>query len=209
MRVEGELQRRYGFISSDLPPGAGPILSIASTPGFVVTGTGATVVGAPPVAGIPVGPGHVPPGVVVIPVLPACASDFPNWTTSTTGGGTFTSDVGILRFEFADSLNCGGVNDSIQTGTACTTIDGDAIAGVITVNGLIEEQNAGYDSIEVSVNGAVVVFIESEGNTGGCTMVPRSGSASIPAGPDQIIEVSITSGDGAFHVGAYWEVTIA
>jgi len=100
MRVEGELQRRYGFISTDLPPDSGPILSIASAPGFVVTGTGDVVVGSTPVSGLPVGPVRVPPGVGIIP-----GGDPTGLTlTASTTGSSPSDGEGVIFRVFVDGL---------------------------------------------------------------------------------------------------------
>ena len=64
MRIEGELQRRYGFLSSNLPPEDGPILGLASGSGFIVTGTSSEVGGVTDPTGIEVGPTFRPPVVV-------------------------------------------------------------------------------------------------------------------------------------------------
>jgi hypothetical protein len=66
MQVDGELQRRYGMLSTGLPPLDGPVLYLASASGFVVRGTATNVEGDPDVTGIEVGPERRPPIIDVI-----------------------------------------------------------------------------------------------------------------------------------------------
>jgi hypothetical protein len=66
MRIDGELQRRYGMLSTGLPPLDGPVLYIASGSGFVVRGTATNVEGNPDPVDIPVGPIRRPPIIDVI-----------------------------------------------------------------------------------------------------------------------------------------------
>jgi hypothetical protein len=66
MQVDGELQRRYGMLSTGLPPLDGPVLYLASGSGFVVRGTATNVEGDPDVTGIEVGPERKPPIIDVI-----------------------------------------------------------------------------------------------------------------------------------------------
>ena len=139
---------------------------------------------------------------------PPC-SNYPAWTTSTSGGGSFSSVVGLLQFDFADSVNCGGSNPNTQAGEACAVVDGEGGSRTVSVLGNIENQDPGYDCIDVFINGSPVINICSNGGNAGCTMESRSGSAPIPSGPGQLIEVQINSVDGAFHQGAYWRVTVA
>jgi hypothetical protein len=78
MRIDGELQRRYGMLSTGLPPLDGPILYLASGSGFVVRGTATNVEGNTDPVDIPVGPKRKPPIIDVI-------RQGSGWTLSTFG----------------------------------------------------------------------------------------------------------------------------
>jgi hypothetical protein len=152
-------------------------------------------------------------GSIVIAKLGSCGTaecfDYPFWkTTAALGGGIFSSAVGLLQFNFADSANCGGTNPSVQKGTACTVVDGEAGGKVISVSGNIEHQTAGFDCITVKIDGITVINICSNGDGAGCSMESRSGSAPIPAGPGHVIDITISTVDGLFHKGAFWQASI-
>jgi hypothetical protein len=83
MRIDGELQRRYGMLSTGLPPLDGPILYLASGSGFVVRGTATNVDGDPDPVDIPVGPIRRPPIIDVIRQGSGWVLPYASWS----GGG--------------------------------------------------------------------------------------------------------------------------
>jgi hypothetical protein len=74
------------------------------------------------------------------------------------------------------------------------------------MTGLVETQNAGYEEAEAHVNGQVVASGGSYGESGGCTMreTAAGGSIDLPAG-EHLIELSASTNDPLYHVGAYWQ----
>jgi hypothetical protein len=134
---------------------------------------------------------------------------FPNWRVDNSGGEVNKAG-GVLVFNFDDSPECGGADPGmIQECHACTIVNAGATGKTIVVSGMIEEQNEGYDEITVKLNGVEVIFMESEGNGGGCTMVFRTDSVVIPPNSTAKIEVDILSNDERFHNNAYWQVAIS
>jgi hypothetical protein len=152
-------------------------------------------------------------GSVVITKLGSCGpagcSDDPVWTVeSNVGGGTFSSTVGTLQYDFADSVNCGGSNSNVQTGVACMVVDGAAGGKVVSVSGNIEHHTAGFDCITVKIDGVQVLNICSNGDSANCSMESRTGSVAIPSGPGHVIEVTISTVDAQFHQGAFWQAVV-
>jgi hypothetical protein len=103
MQVDGELQRRYGMLSTGLPPLDGPVLYLASGSGFVVRGTATNVDGDPDVTGIEVGPERRPPIIDVIRqgggwVIPYTNAGGDKHATAVPGGGTHSCAGTISGF---------------------------------------------------------------------------------------------------------------
>jgi len=77
------------------------------------------------------------------------------------------------------------------------------------MSGVVETQNGGYEQAEARVDGAVVASGGSFEEGGGCTMKAASAGGSILLQPgDHVIELSATTVDGLYHVGAYWEFAL-
>ncbi len=74
------------------------------------------------------------------------------------------------------------------------------------MTGLVETQNAGYEQGEARVNGQSVASGGSYQEGGGCAMreATASGSIDLPAG-EHLIELSASTNDPLYHVGAYWQ----
>lgn len=139
---------------------------------------------------------------------PSCLSSHPNWADEgTLGGAAFTSIVGTLRFDYADTADCGGVAAG-QSGIACTVVDGLSGGRSVVVSG--QAGRAVYpNAITVYINGMVQnVFFPSAGPLG-CTQVLVSGSVPIPAGPGQEVSVFIESISGNGLDGSFYEVSIS
>lgn len=215
MRKAEELQRRWGFLSTAIAQQAGPIRYIIGAYGlgsnYLTLGNGGEAQGFVGDGGggsDPWPPVPKRPRVIRPDGLPEPPCDvYPTWTVEEETGGSFTSTVGTLRYDFVDSENCGGPGAGTQTGSACTLVSTGPAARVVTASGMIEAHSAGYDSITVYVNGVQVIFMESEELLLGCTMVPRSDSYEIPAGTIAEIRVVVSTVDEDYHQSAYWEVT--
>jgi hypothetical protein len=84
------------------------------------------------------------------------------WNTSQTGiepscgaGGWYVTNQGLLiRYIIQDSVNCGGCNDNIQTGTATATISTGSSSYYFYYNlsGVAEYQNATYELMDLYLN---------------------------------------------------------
>jgi hypothetical protein len=74
------------------------------------------------------------------------------------------------------------------------------------MTGLVETQNGGFEQAEARVNGQVVASGGSYEEGGGCTMreATASGFIDVSAG-EHLIELSASTNDPLYHVGAYWQ----
>ncbi len=125
-------------------------------------------------------------------------------------GATWTGDGWSLRISFEDSQNCGGPNGTTQSGTAtrqvCICVP---MRLTISMVGVVERQDFGYEQASARVNGMPVAMGGSVGEGLGCAMttVTPSGSIDLPPG-EHLIELDASTIDGAYHVGAFWEFNL-
>lgn len=118
-----------------------------------------------------------------------------------------------LRVNIEDSLNCGGSNGNVQRFVIRKTINVLSGTGTIsaTVTGLAETQDTGFEMMFVYVNGSLIYQSTSRDLNGGCAMgsplVQLNTSAPLNYG-DNLISVEFTTGDGLFHVGGFYDVTL-
>jgi hypothetical protein len=123
------------------------------------------------------------------------------------GGASWSGDGWSVRIGFEDSENCGGPNANTQSGTASRRVCLSTPQRLtISMTGLVETQNAGFEEAEARVNGQVVASGGSYEEGGGCTMreATANGSIDLPAG-EHLIELSASTNDPLYHVGAYWQ----
>jgi hypothetical protein len=117
----------------------------------------------------------------------------------------------VVRISFEDSANCGGSNALTQHGTATRRVCLDVpMRLTIQMVGLVETQNAGFEVAEARVDGQLVASGSSFGEEGGCVMRETSDQGSIDlAAGEHLIELSASTNDELYHVGAYWEFTFS
>lgn len=72
--------------------------------------------------------------------------------------------------------------------------------------GVVERQDFGYEQASARVNGQPVCSGGSVGEGLGCAMTTVTPSGSIDLSPgEHVIELSASTIDSQYHVGAYWE----
>lgn len=117
------------------------------------------------------------------------------------------SAVQGLRVDVEDSENCGGSNGSTQNPSVGAALKGGVDCGeyilAITVQGVVEDEDAGYDF--VYVNG--VNFFSSRGSGADCDMLSTSETRQITVKAKDTITLSYDTGDHRFHRGAYAQIT--
>jgi hypothetical protein len=155
------------------------------------------------------------------PSCTCCGSCDITWDTSSYYGimgsnpWVVTENGGRIRFNIEDSLNCGGSNDNTQGGTATATINVGGSAGSLGFSflGVAEEQDTGYELIDFYLNGVLVASATSPGTIGGntCVMGPAvvtyhvAPPYALAANSVNTLIINFTTGDGLYHVGAYYE----
>lgn len=123
------------------------------------------------------------------------------------GGATWSGDGWSVRISFEDSYVCGGPNANTQSGTASRRVCLNAPKRLtVHMTGNVERQDFGFEYGETRVNGAVIASGGSVGEGLGCAMttVNADGSIDLPAG-EHLIELSASTNDPLYHVGAYWQ----
>lgn len=107
----------------------------------------------------------------------------------------------------ASAGECGGSNEDIQTGSAIGTIIvpvGKQVSLGWSMVAIVEEEDAGFDFAEYSVDGNVIAAIHSEGSTGGCSVLERTetGTTILAAGTHSL-KVYYDTVDAAFHTDEF------
>lgn len=119
-----------------------------------------------------------------------------------------------LRFSCESSLNCGGVNDNIQKGTATgKLVTKKARQAVVSWSGYAEGQAINYDQFSLAINGISVVTGSSPGGGNGCTAALAVFSKTSPATVQlkvgqNTVAMSFDSVDKNFNTGVFFEISI-
>jgi hypothetical protein len=152
------------------------------------------------------------------------------WTTSSTATGvpscqpsgwTISNQNLTIRYNVANSLNCGGTCNITQTGVATATI---TVGGVNTnlglnFSGIGERQDANFELIKFTLNGGTYSNVQlaranAPGGGLGCAAGPVVQTyLVIPpylliANTVYTFKIDFTTNDNLYHVGAYYEVLL-
>ena len=117
----------------------------------------------------------------------------------------FNNAIG-LTVEAEDSENCEGSNPDPQRLLQHASVSGGGSCPVklaITVTGIVEGQDAGYDFIYVND----VLFFSSDDNDTECAMITKTVTKEVTVKRDEGITISYDTVDGNFHSGAYATIT--
>ena len=186
----------------------------------------------PPTTPSPTAPTTTPPtaspSVSVAPtacLLGICnAIDFSiTWDTTqdgvaeTDGGWRIDNDGRSVRFAIEDSVDCGGPNDEIQSGTAVATIvvPEDYLL-TLNIEGMAEQVDSGFELMSVYLDDALVVTATSAGRDDGnyydnnCEMVPAVVTflRDVPfvlAEGEHTFRIDFTTNDALWHQNAFYE----
>lgn len=128
------------------------------------------------------------------------------WSASTPCDLDWSAVQG-LRVDVEDSVNCDGGNDSVQNPSVSAALKGGVDCGeyilAITVQGSVEDQDAGFDY--VYVNG--INYFSSRGNNGECNMHSTSETRQITVKAKDSITLSYDTVDSNYHKGGYAQIT--
>lgn len=150
-------------------------------------------------------------------VLRSCSASIGiTWETETMAGGEWiiTNDGKTIRFAIEDSANCGGTNDLTQTGTATASIIlSEQFALTLEIIGIAELEDAGFERMDVSLNGELVVSATSNNDDLECAMGPATFSTIVPPPyilpvGEHVFQIDFTTNDGLYHVDAFYELNL-
>jgi hypothetical protein len=139
------------------------------------------------------------------------------------GGWSITNQGRTIRFNVQDSMNCGGCNPNIQSGSATATISVGATPYLFYYNltGLGEPEAPTYELMELRINGGAyndvqLVTARSPGGEKGCApaepvvitqLVPQP--LSLATGTDYTFTLNFTTNDNLFHINSYYECILS
>lgn len=143
---------------------------------------------------------------IIPPTLLALALPCPLWSATSPCDLDWSAVQG-LRVDVEDSSNCGGNNSGQQNVSASAALKRGVDCGeyilAITVQGSVEDQDAGFDY--VYVNG--VNYFSSRGNEGRCNMWSTSETRQITVKAKDSIVLNYDTVDGLYHTGGYAQIT--
>jgi len=121
-----------------------------------------------------------------------------------------------VRYSISDSSNCGGTCNQIQSGSAeaTITVGTSSVNMALDFDGLVEQQDAGFENIIFKLNGTEVARATSVDLNLGCTMGPVSKSFTtsppylLTSGSVNTLRIDFTTGDASYHTGSYYEVDL-
>jgi hypothetical protein len=121
-----------------------------------------------------------------------------------------------VRFNIADSLNCGGTCNITQTGTATATITVGPVDTYLhlSFSGLAELQDTNYENLSFYLDGTLLASATSQNLNQGCAMGPVIQNIIVPgpyflsAGTTHTLFIDFTTNDPLFHVGSYYEICL-
>ena len=121
-----------------------------------------------------------------------------------------------IRYDVTDSSGCGGTCNAEQAGTATAiiTVGGIDVNMGLSFNGIGELELSNYEKITFSLDGTQIADAHAAGGNLDCQMGPviQSFTQAPPylllAGSTHILFINFTTNDGAYHVGAYYEVDL-
>lgn len=139
------------------------------------------------------------------------------WTTETDNDGEWLiiNDGKTIRFDIEDSFNCGGTNSLEQTGLATASVTTtEEFALTIDIIGIAELEDAGFELMRVSIDGVLVISATSNQDDLGCAMGPVDVTTLVAqpyllAPGDHNFQITFTTNDGLYHVGAFYELNLA
>jgi hypothetical protein len=122
-----------------------------------------------------------------------------------------------IRYNITNSVNCGGTCNSTQSGTATATITvgGTDVNMGLDFKGIGELQDPDFEKILFKLDGVQVANAHAAGGSLGCQMGPVIKTYITPspyfmaANSVHTLLVEFTTNDGAYHVGAFYEVNLS
>lgn len=137
-------------------------------------------------------------------------------------GWTVSNSNLNIRYDIANSVNCGGTCGQTQTGTATATVTVGGVDAYLNLdfNGIGEKELPDYEKIDFYLNGPGYLNIKlasahAPGGNLGCQMGPTVNKYFVPppylltAGNVYTFTIDFTTADQYYQVGAYYEVNLS
>jgi hypothetical protein len=143
-----------------------------------------------------------------------------SWSTSQSniisgipGGWVIENDGRSIRFVIQNSANCGGPNNSVQSGTAVATIvtGSQGYRFNPSLSGLGEAQDTNFENMMLNLNGTNILRATSAGGQQGCAANVPVIQTTLVAPPYTLqpnttntFTLSFTTQDNLYHVNAFY-----
>jgi hypothetical protein len=128
----------------------------------------------------------------------------PQWVVSNNGS--------TIRFNVEDSENCGGTNNTTQSGEATAAIEvvGQSVSLGLNFTGVAELEDTGFENISFYLNNVLVASATSAGGDLGCAMGATIQTYVVEppyllAEGNHDFRIEFTTGDNLFHVGSFYQ----
>jgi len=139
------------------------------------------------------------------------------------GGWAITNQGRTIRFNIQDSMNCGGCNPNIQSGTATATLSVGTTPYFFYYNltGLGEPEAPTYELMELRLNGGIynnvqLITARSPGGEQGCAPALPVNITTLVAPPLYLstntnydFTLNFTTNDNLFHINAFYECVLS
>lgn len=131
---------------------------------------------------------------------------------------TVTNPATSVRFDIEDSLNCGGLNDNVQLGTATASISTGArpIYMNLEYTGLAEDEDEFFENMSFFLNNVKVASATSHNYDLGCSSFspPQTGYIVNPpyvlsANTVNEFLVDFTTQDPLFHLNCFYQTNLS
>jgi hypothetical protein len=132
-------------------------------------------------------------------------------------GGWVVSNSGMsVRYNIANSLNCGGSCNITQTGTATATINvgSQNLNMALSFEGIAERQATNFENIRFFLNNVEVARATSPGGNLGCQFGPAVSTFLVAspyplnANTQYTLRIEFTTGDALYHVGCFYDADL-
>lgn len=113
----------------------------------------------------------------------------------------------VVRFDFEDSVDCGGSNNKVQTGVVSFNLNLSVMTSVLfNIKGAIDGSRTKCESLIMMINGfKVVELYNTIASESPDLLIDEHFEFMMNSGDNNII-IKSTTGDNVSHKSCYWQV---